>query len=321
MPTRWLRTLLVLSLALPFTALAQGYPSKPIRLVVGSPPGGIDAYVRLFGPKAAEMLGQPVVIENRGGANGAIGAEYVARSAPDGYTILFATAGALVHGVILTHNRTFDPLKDFTPIANMVATLKVMTVHASQPFNSVKEVIDFAKRNPGKLTYASSGNTTIFHITGELFKAAAGVDILHVPYKGTAAMATELMSGRVEVGFAALNNVKPHLASGKLKLLAVAETQRYPAMPNTPTISETVPGFVPPPSWNAIVGPAALPRPIVDRLNAAFVRSLEAPEVRAFIDANGAVAHGGTPEELGATLRGDFEVAAKLLKAAGIQAE
>jgi tripartite-type tricarboxylate transporter receptor subunit TctC len=307
--------------ALAPAALPQAFPSRPIRLVVGSPPGGIDAYVRLFGPRAAEVLGQPVVIENRGGANGAIGADYVARAASDGYTLLFATSGALVHGVILNKNTTFDPLKDFTPIANMIETLKVMTVHASLPFNSVAEVIDYAKRHPGKLTYASSGNTTIFHITGELFKVAAGVDILHIPYKGTGAMATELMSGRVDVGFAALNNVRAHLSSGKLKLLAVAETQRYAALPNTPTISETVPSFLPPPSWNAIVGPAGLPRTIVERLNAAFVKSLQAPEVRNFIEQNGAVSRGGTPEDLGATLRSDFEVAAKLLKATAIQAE
>jgi tripartite-type tricarboxylate transporter receptor subunit TctC len=302
-------------------AFAQAFPSKPIHLVVGSPPGGIDAYVRLFGPHASESLGQPVVIENRGGANGAIGADYVARSAPDGYTVLFATSGALIHGVILSHNRTFDPLRDFTPVTNMLATLKVMTVHASQPFNSVKEVVDYAKRNPGKLTYASSGNTTIFHITGEMFKAAAGVDILHVPYKGTAAMATELMSGRVDVGFAALNNVKNFIASGKLKLLAVAEPQRYAGLPDVPTVGETVPSFIPPPTWNAIVGPAGLPRAIVERLNGAFVKSMESPDVRAFLEQNGAVSRTGTPEDLAQTLRSDFEIAARQLKAAGVQAE
>jgi tripartite-type tricarboxylate transporter receptor subunit TctC len=303
------------------SAAAQSYPSKPIRLVVGSPPGGIDAYVRVFSPRAGEVLGQPLVIENRGGANGAIGAEHVARSAPDGYTVLFATSGALVHGVILSKNRTFDPLKDFTPISNMVETLKVMTVHASLPYNSVQEVIDFARKNPGKLTYASSGNTGIFHITGEMFKVATGVDLLHVPMKGTAAMATELMSGRIDVGFAALNNVRPHLAAGKLRLLAIAEYNRYQPLAGTPTIPEIVPSFVPPPSWNGMVGPAGLPRPIVDRLNDAFVKSLETAEVRAFLEKNGAVARGGPPEELAATLRKDFEIAVKLLKAANIQPE
>ena len=301
--------------------LAQGFPAKPIHLVVGSPPGGIDAYVRLFGPRTSETLGQPVVIENKGGANGAIGADYVARSAPDGYTLLFATSGALVHGVILTRNRPFDPLKDFTPIANMVSTLKVMTVHASLPFTSVKEVIDFAKKNPGKLTYASNGNTTVFHITGELFKVAAGVDILHVPYKGTGAMATELMSGRVDLGFAALNNVKSYIAAGKLKVVAVAEPQRYAGLPNVPTVAETVPNFLPPPSWNAIFGPASMPRPVVERLNAAFVKSLDASEVKNFMEQNGAVGVGGTPDQMAATLKADFATATRLLKETAIQPE
>jgi tripartite-type tricarboxylate transporter receptor subunit TctC len=318
------RSIIVLAAAsalAPMFAAAQAFPSKPIRLIVGSPPGGIDAYVRVFAPRTAEALGQPLVIENRGGANGAIAAEYLARQTPDGYTLLFATAGALVHGVILNKNTPFDPVRDFTPLINMLSTLKLMTVHASLPFGSVKEVIDHAKRNPGKLTYASSGNTTIFHIVGELFKVAAAVDILHVPYKGTAAMATDLMAGRADVGFAALNNVKAHLASGKLKLLAVVEPKRYGAMPDVPTISEIVPSFTPPPSWNAIVAPAGLPRPLVERLNGAFNRSLEAPDVRKFIEDNGAIAIGGTPEDLAAALRRDLQDAAKQLHATGIKSE
>ena len=305
----------------PAPAAAQAYPVKPIRLVVGSPPGGIDAYVRLFAPRAAEMLGQPVIIENRGGANGAIGAENVARSPADGYSLLFATAGALVHAKVLNNNLPFDSLRDFTPIANLFETLIVMTVHASLPYKSVGEIVDYARRNPGKLTYASSGNTTIIHINGEIFKAAAKVDILHIPYKGTAAMATDLMAGRADVGFPALNNVKAHITSGKLRLIAVTQNQRYAGYPDVPTIAETVPAFSPPPSWNAIAGPAGLPRPIVDRLNAAFVKSLDAPEVRRFFEENGAVSRAGTPQELATTLRRDLDIAIQMIKATGIQAE
>ncbi|OFZ98476.1 MAG: hypothetical protein A3H35_06960 [Betaproteobacteria bacterium RIFCSPLOWO2_02_FULL_62_17] len=300
---------------------AQIYPVKPVRVVVGSPPGGIDAYIRLIGPRVGEAIGQPVVIENRGGANGAIGAEHVARSAPDGYTLLFATAGALVHAMVLNKNLPFNTLRDFTPVANLFETLKIMTVHASLPFQSVAEVIEHARRNPGKLTYASAGNMTIMHINGEFFKAAAKVDILHIPYKGTAAMATDLMAGRADVGFPALNNVKAYLASGKLRLLAIAENQRYAGFPNAPAIAEIVPGYSAPPSWNGIAGPANLPRPIVERLNAAFVKALDAPEVRKFLDDNGAVPRAGAPEELAATIRKDLEIAVQMIKAAGIQAE
>jgi tripartite-type tricarboxylate transporter receptor subunit TctC len=302
-------------------AAAQTYPVKPVRVVVGSPPGGIDAYIRLIGPKVAETIGQPVIIENRGGANGAIGAEHVAHSAPDGYTLLFANSGALVYAMVLNKNLPFDTLRDFTPIANLFETLKIMTVHPSLPFQSVKDVIDHSRRNPGKLTYASSGNMTIMHINGEFFKAAAKVDILHIPYKGTAAMATDLMAGRADVGFPALNNVKAYLGAGKLRLIAIAENQRYEGYPNTPAIGEIVPGYNAPPSWNAIVAPLNLPRAIVDRLNGAFVKALDAKEVKVFLEENGAVSRAGSPQDLAATIKKDLEVAIQMIKVTGIQAE
>jgi len=302
-------------------AAAQTYPVKPVRVVVGSPPGGIDAYIRLIGPKVAETIGQPVIIENRGGANGAIGAEHVAHSAPDGYTLLFANSGALVYAMVLNKNLPFDTLRDFTPIANLFETLKIMTVHSSLPFQSVKDVIDHARRNPGKLTYASSGNMTIMHINGEFFKAAAKVDILHIPYKGTAAMATDLMAGRADVGFPALNNVKAYLGAGKLRLIAIAENQRYAGYPNTAAIGEIVPGYNAPPSWNAIVAPLNLPRAIVDRLNGAFVKALDAKEVKVFLEENGAVSRAGSPQDLAATIKKDLEVAIQMIKVTGIQAE
>ena len=300
---------------------AQSYPVKPVRVVVGSPPGGIDAYIRLIGPRVAESIGQAMVIENRGGANGAIGAEHVARATPDGYTLLFATAGALVHAMVLNKNLPFNTLRDFTPIANLFETLKIMTVHSSLPFQSVREVIEHARGNPGKLTYASAGNMTIMHINGEFFKAAAKVDILHIPYKGTAAMATDLMAGRADVGFPALNNVRTYLASGKLRLVGIAEGKRYAGFPNVPTIGEVVPDYAPPPSWNGIAGPAHLPPPIVDRLNAAFVKALESPEVRKFLDDNGAVSRAGSPQELATTIKRDLEIAVQMIAATGIKAE
>lgn len=302
-------------------SFAQSYPMKPIRLVVSSPPGGIDAYVRIFTPKAAEMLGQAIVIENRGGANGAIGADHVAKQAADGYTLLFATSAPMVYGAILNKATPFDPIKDFSPILNVLDSLKIVTVHASLPVNSVQELIDYAKRNPGKLSYASSGIGSVFHMNAELFKLAAGVDIVHVPYKGTSAMATDLVAGRAEVGFPALNNVKPAIAGGKVRVLAILEARRYPGLPHLATLSELLPGFQPTPSWTGLFGPAGLPRPIVDRLNSVFLKSLDAPEVRKFIDDNGAVVAGGTPEEFADAIRTDLELAARAVRSAGIKPE
>ncbi len=302
-------------------ALAQSYPAKPIRLVVSSPPGGIDAYVRIFTPKAAEMLGQPIVIENRGGANGAIGAEHVARAAPDGYTLLFATSGPIIYGAILNKATPFDPVRDFTPILNVLDSLKIVTVHASVPVNSIQELVDFAKRNPGKLSYASSGIGSVFHMNGELFKLAAGVDILHVPYKGTAAMATDLVAGRAEVGFPALNNVKAGISGGKVKVLAILEQRRYGGLPYLATLGELLPGFQPTPSWTGLFGPAAMARSMVDRLNNVFLKSLDAPEVKKFIDDNGAVVTGGTPEDFASAIKSDLELAARAVKSAGIKPE
>ena len=306
---------------MPATAMGQTYPVKPIRLVVSSPPGGIDAYVRIFTPRAAEMLGQPVIIENRGGANGAIGAEYVARAAPDGYPILFATSAPMVFGAILNKATPFDPVRDFTPILNVLDSLKIVTVHASLPVNTLQELIDYAKRNPGKLSYATSGIGSVFHMNGELFKLAAGVDIVHVPYKGTAAMATDLIAGRAEVGFPALNNVKAGIAGGKVKVLALLDQRRYAGLPKLATLSELLPGFEPSPSWTGIFGPAGLARPIVERLNSVFLKALDAPEVKSFIDDNGAVVIGGTPADFAAALKADLVTAAKAVKSANIKPE
>jgi tripartite-type tricarboxylate transporter receptor subunit TctC len=302
-------------------AHAQAYPAKPIRLVAPYPAGGIDAFARVMLPKLQETLGQPIVIDNRAGANGNIGSEHVARSAPDGYTLLFVTAGTIVSGALLTKVQPFDTVKDFTPVINLFDPLQILTVHVSVPVSSVPELIEYARRNPGKLSYASSGVASVFHMNGEAFKVLAGVDLVHVPYKGSAPMATDLLAGRVEVGFPAVNNVKAYLGSGKLKVLATLDPQRYPAMPDVPPLAESVPGFRKVSTWTAVFGPAALPRPIVERLNGAFSKALEAPEVRRFMDENGAVIRGGTPEDLAATIRTDLELTARLIERVGIKPE
>ena len=302
-------------------APAQNYPTKPIRLVVPYPPGGIDVFARVMLPKASEMLGQPMVIDNRAGANGIIGSDNIVHSAPDGHSLLFVTAGSIVIGAVLTKVQPFDVIRDFTPVINLLDPLQILTVHASLPVRSVKELLDYAKRNPGKLSYASSGIGSVFHLNGEQLKSLTGVDIVHVPYKGTAPMATDLLSGRIEVGMPALNNVNEYLTSGKLRVLAVLDSKPYAGLPGVPTLGESVPQFKKAPTWTAIFGPPGLPRPIVERLNGVFLKVLDAPEVRKFINDRGAVIRGGTPEELAATIRSDLDFTANLVKTLGIQPE
>jgi tripartite-type tricarboxylate transporter receptor subunit TctC len=312
----------VLSAAICTAAQAQQYPSKPVRLISPYPPGGIDAFARIMTPKIQEVLGQPMIIENRAGANGNIGAEHVARSAPDGYTLLFIVAGTIVLGPMLTKVQPFDTVKDFTPVINLFDPMHLLTVSTTLPINSVKELIEHAKKNPGKLTYASSGVASVFHMNAEQFKIlAGGIDMLHVPYKGSAPMATEMLAQRVDVAVPALNNVKTMLPQGKFRVLAVLDPQPSPALPGVRPIAETVPGFKKVPTWTAIFGPAGLPGPVTDRVNGAFTQALKAPEVVKFMDDNGAQLRGGTPQELAATIRQDLETTAKLIKTVGIKPE
>jgi tripartite-type tricarboxylate transporter receptor subunit TctC len=307
--------------AMPLTALSQAYPVKPVRLVAPYPPGGIDNFARVMAPKVAESLGQPVVIDNRAGASGIIGSDHVAKSAPDGYTLLFVTAGTIVSGALLTKVQPFDTVKDFTPIVNLFDPLQILTVHATLPVDSVKELVDYARRNPGKLSYASSGVGSVFHMNGESFRILTGTNLVHVPYKGSAPMTTDLVAGRVEVGFPAVNNVKQYLGKGKLKVLAILDAQRNATLPGVPTLAESVPGFTKVATWTAVFGPAGVPRPIVNRLNGAFNKALEAPEVRQFMEKNGAVVRGGSPEELAATIRTDLAITDKLIRTIGIKPE
>lgn len=302
-------------------ALAQAYPSRPIRVVVPNPAGGIDVYMRVMLPKMVEFLGQQVLIENRAGASGAIGAENIARSAPDGYSLLFATSAVLVTSPFLNKNLPYDPVKSFTPVSRVLEPIELIVVNASLPVNSVKELIDLAKRNPGKLSYGSSGVGTIPHFDGELFKAAAGVDLLHVPYKGIAQILPELVGGRIDVAFPGVTSAAAHIASGKVRVLAVLDAKRYERMPDVPSIVDTLPGFRQAPIWFGLFGPSGLPRPVVERLHAAIVKALEAPEVRAKYQATGMRMVGSTPDDLAASMKADTELIAKLVKLVGIKPE
>jgi len=298
----------------PIFSGAQGYPVKPIRLVVPYPPGGIDPYARIMTPRMSEMLGQPIIVENRPGANGIIGTEYVVRSPADGYTLLFATTSTLVGGTLMLKAVTYDPLKDLTPIVALFESLRTITVSSALPIHSMRELIDYAKAHPGKLTFGSSGIGSAFHLDGEILKDAAGIDMLHVPFKGSPPMATAIAAGQIDVGVASLNNVIAAMTAGQVRLIAFMEKQRSPLYPDVPTVAETLPGTFKSVGWTGIFGPAGLPSEIVTRWNAAARTVMEAPEVRAFHEKNGTIVNVTSPQETGQSLREGLNTVAALMK-------
>ena len=316
-----MRRLACAFLLLAASALAQGQP-RPLKIVVPFPPGnGTDILARLMAPKMTATTHQPVIVENRGGANGMIGAEAVAHAAPDGTTILFTSPSTHVTALFLSKNLPYDPIKDFTPITAAVEPVTVMTINPSLPVNSVKELIAYAKANPGKLNYSSPGVGAVFHMSGELFKLGAGVDIVHVPYKGASPALAGVIAGEVSIGFNSLASVLPHLRSGKLKVLAVLEAKRYPGLPDVPSIGEALPGFEKPASWFGLFGPARLPPQTLARLHDELVASLREPEVRSKIDELAMEVIANTPEQFSVMLKNGIDQYGRLIKAAGIQPE
>jgi tripartite-type tricarboxylate transporter receptor subunit TctC len=311
----------VAALLAPLAALSQGYPTKPIRLIVPYPAGGVDQHARLLASKMQELLAQPIVVENRVGANGNIGTEVGARAAPDGYSLVFPTSSTMVIGPFLYKNLPFDPLKDFSPILLPMAGMAMVTVHPDVPARTMAELIELAKKNPGKLSYGSSGIGGIFHLTGEQIKQSAGIDLFHVPYKAAGPAWIDLMAGRIHVGFPSLGEVRQHVAAGKLRVLAVAEAKRHPQLPDMPTVAESVPGFEKPPSWFGLFGPAGLPVPIHRRLAEVSRTALYSAEVKGRIEEGGYLVLGYGPEEIPPLMKRDLERTAKLVKAIGIQPE
>jgi tripartite-type tricarboxylate transporter receptor subunit TctC len=310
-------------LAATFGAAAQAYPAKPIRVVVTQPPGGIgtDMVIRLMAPKMSEALGQPVVVDNRGGASGVIGAEIVAHAAPDGYTLMFSTPTQVITVLFLSKSVPYDPLKDFTPITVAAEPVTCLVVNAAVSANSVRELIDYAKRNPGKLSYGTPGIGSVYHLTGETFNAAAGVNLIHVPYKGPMQALNDLFGGRIEVSYTSLGTALPFQRAGKLKVLAILEGARYSGTPELATVGESVPGFEKPASWFALFGPAGLPQPLVARLHAEAVKALHAPDVRAKLDEGAIAIVANTPEQFAAMLKRGREVYGAAAKAANLKPE
>jgi tripartite-type tricarboxylate transporter receptor subunit TctC len=301
-------------------AAGSAYPSRPLHLIVPFPPGGsTDILARVLGQKLSEVLEQPVVVDNRPGAGGSIGAEAAAKAAPDGYTLLMGQLGPLAVSPAIYKKLPYDPVKSFAPVCLMAIVPSVLVVNTSLPFSSAAELIAYAKKNPGRLTYGSAGNGSTSHLTTEYFKLATGTDILHVPYKGVGPMLTDLVSGQVAMGINGAPAVMPHVTSGRLRALAVTSLARVPSLPDIPTLDEAgVKGFEAN-GWYGIVAPAGTPSAIVLRLNSGIRRAVGTPELRARLDAEGAIPAGGTPEEFGALIASEIVRWGTVLKKAGIE--
>ena len=324
MPHAILPKLLLLSPLLWTAGLvhAQAYPSKPIRWIVTYPPGGpTDFVARAVGAKLGAAWGQQVVIDNRAGAGGALGTELAARAAPDGYTLLFGTSGGLTINPALISKLPYDPVRDFAPVSLLVINPQILVVHNSVPVNSVKELIAYAKAKPGQLNYASVGQGSPNQLGMELLKTLTGIDMVHVPYKGTGPAVTDLLGGQVQLMFNSMPLVLPLVKSGKLKGLAVGSPQRSPAAPDLPTVAEAgVPGFENV-TWYGMFAPARTPAEIITKLNAQVVKILADPEMAQRLASQGAEPRSTTPAELAAFMRVEAVRWGKVIKTAGIKLE
>ena len=300
-------------------AQAQAYPSRPIRLIVPFAPGGAaDIYARTVQAALAENLGQPIVIENRAGASGMIGAEAVAKAAPDGYTLLMGNVATLAINAAVYAKMPYDPLKDLTPIMQTGVVNYVLVVHPAVPAGSVAELIAHARAHPGKLSYGSSGSGSAQHLIAELFMAQTATKMTHIPYKGTGAIVGDLIAGHVTVAFADQSSMMPQVKAGKLRALAVGGLRRSPEYPDIPTVAEAgrLPGFEAV-AWIGVAGPAGLSPAIVRRLNEALVKVNAAPAMRERLAGVGLTAVTGTPEDFGGYIRSEITKWTKVAKDTG----
>jgi tripartite-type tricarboxylate transporter receptor subunit TctC len=321
----WYRTFTRVSvlsfLLVTIPAMAQDFPSRPVTIVTPQAPGASsDLLARTVGDRLTLAWGQPVIIDNRPGAGGNVGAAFVARAPADGYTLMVGTDAMLTSNVYLYKNMPFDPVKDFAPITNGGANIICLAVNAQVPVVSVRELIAYAKANPGKLQYGSPGIASPHHLSGELLAQKTGIAIVHVPYRGGGPAANDLLGGHINMAFLSLSSAVPLLTSGKIRIIALVEKTRYAAMPDIPTIGETVPGFEMS-SWLGFFAPAGTPAPLVARLNDAIVKVLTADAVKEKLASLGLVVAPTTPAEFAAMIKDGLAVRGQLVKAANIQAE
>jgi tripartite-type tricarboxylate transporter receptor subunit TctC len=299
-------------------AWGQGYPSKPIRLICPFPPGGaVDIASRASANELTRILGQPVAVENKPGAGGNLGGAETARSAPDGYTLFMSTSGIQAINPALYAKMPFDPNKDLAPVAPLVSLNNVLVVHPSVPAKTVQDIIALAKKDPGKWTYASSGNGTSIHMSGAMFTHLTGTSILHIPYKGSAPAVTDLLAGQTHMMFDNIPSSLPHIKSGKLRAIATTGAKRDPALPEVPTIAESgVPGYESG-VWFGLMVPAATPKDIVARLNAAAVQTTKAPAFVKRMTDLGYNIIPGTPDEMASMIKAELARWVPIVKASG----
>ncbi len=310
-----------LLLAAGTAALAQGYPAKPIRVIVPFPPGGAnDIAMRTLNTRLPALLGQNLIIDNRAGAGGNVGAELAAKTPPDGYTLLAAN-NSLIMNASLYRKLPYDPFRDFAPIGMMATSPNMVVAHPQLPVRTAKDLIALAKAQPGQLSYGSPGPGTSSHLAGELFKARTGSNILHVAYKGAGPLMVDQIGGHVMLSFTAPIVSKPHIDSGKLRAIAVTSEKRWPAMPHLPSVAESGYAGFDVYVWVALFAPAGTPRPIVDRLASDMTKALESSEVKERFAAASIDAGTGTTDSLAAFLKKDFAVWDKLIKEQGIKLE
>ncbi len=302
-------------------AFAADYPTRPIRIVVPYPAGGpVDITARAIGPKLTAAVGQPVVIDNRGGAGGIVGSDLVAKSAPDGYSLLLCTTANAINASLIPR-LPYDMRKDFAPITLVAIITSVVVVHPSVPATSVKELIALARAKPGQLSYASTGNGTPTHLAGELFKSMAGLDIVHVPYKGASLAVVDLIGGQVQLSLISAPGVLPHIKAGRLRALAVTNAKRSALLPELPTMNEAgLPGFESE-GWHGLFAPARTPKAVVDRLYREVAAILRHPETSSYLLGSGAEPVGMPPAELAVKLTSEIEKWAKVVKAAGMKVD
>ena len=301
------------------TCPAQPYPAKPVRVLAPFPAGsGVDIVARLIGTPLSHALGQGVVVDNRPGANGTIACELAARAAPDGYTLLLGNASTLAMAPGLYKQIAYDPVRSFAPITLIANSANVLVVHPALPAGSVTALIALARAKPGQLNYGSAGSGNSTHLAAELFKLMAGVNLVHVPYKGTPQLMTELLAGQIQMSFASLISSLPHIKQGRLRALGVTSLQRAPSLPELPTISEAGLKGYEITVWQGMVAPAGTPQPVIAQLNRQIASILQAPETRERLAAQGLESAASTPEQFGAHIAAEVAKWTKVIKQAGI---
>ncbi len=310
--------ILVCWVAVPIAAVAQAYPAKPLRMVLALGGGG-ETLARFIGQKMSDSMGQPVIIDPQPAAAGVVGANMVAKAAPDGYTFLYAATNSQVYRLVLSKNTPYDPVKDFTPISRLSDAVLVLAVPPGSPLRNMRDFVEQAKG--GKLFYGTSGVGTTHHLSAEVLQLVANIKLTHVPFKDPNLVATEIIAGRLESGFGIFGTMYQHHIAGKLRIIAINNIKRYGRTSDIPIIGEGVPGYEPPPGWNGFFGPGNLPRPIVQRLNVEIHKASTAPDMKERFDQLGFIMTLSTPEELAESVKLDLSRAAKLVKDAGIPVE